>query len=122
MPLPNSSYDKLIGMFPTMLNSEDPFSFLGLYIGLMLIVVKIKNNKFWYDLSPKLKAVQRGLFALILGLTFVANYWVMAYEDYYERIGLKVRMLIYLMWFAAYALTFGALQYLTYYLFKKSNK
>jgi len=121
MELPNSSYDKLIGMFPTMLNSEDPFSFLGLYVGLMLIVVKIKNNAFWYEMSPQLKTIQRGLFLVILVLTFVANYWVLHLESYFEKIGIQLRILLYIMWFSVYAFTFGALQYFTYLFYKKKH-
>ncbi len=119
MELPNSSYDKLIGMFPTMLNSEDPFAFLGLYVGLMLIVVKIKNNAFWYEMSPQLKTIQRGLFLMILVLTFILNYWVLHLERYFEKIGIQLRILLYIMWFIVYAFTFGALQFLTYLFYKK---
>ena len=121
MKVPNASYDKLIGMFPTMLNSEDPFSFLGLYVGLMLVVVKIKNNAFWYDLSLQLKTIQRGLFILIVVLTFIANYWALYLEDYFEKIGIQLRVILYMMWFSVYAFTFGALQYFTYLFYKKKN-
>ncbi len=121
MKIPNASYDKLIGLFPTMLNSEDPFSFLGLYVGLMLIVVKIKNNSFWFELSSQLKYLQKILFLGILVFTFVANYLILQLEFDLEQFGIQIKILLYILWFIVYAFTFGALQYLTYLIYLKKK-
>lgn len=121
MELPTMSRDRWTGSFPSLLASEDPFAFLGLYLGVLLVSVNIKDISFWYNLSSKLRMLRHFLFGFIIVLAAWMNWFLLGNEKMLYELGMNLRYFLYTFWIGVYILIFGILYLLVYYLHEKET-
>jgi hypothetical protein len=51
--LPNNSFDKIVGAYPTMFYSQGIYALIGMILGLFISHYFIKENRFWFEYSKK---------------------------------------------------------------------
>lgn len=51
--LPNNSYDKIVGAYPTIVYSQGVYALSGMLVGLFVSHRFIKDNRFWFEYSRR---------------------------------------------------------------------
>lgn len=102
------------GSFPSLLSNKDPFAFLGLFLGVMLVSVNITDSSFWYNLESRLRQFMHVAFATFFALSFIGNWFLIEQERNFYKAGLNLRYLLYAFWVVVYTVLFGGIQLLVY--------
>jgi hypothetical protein len=72
--LPNNSFDKIVGTYPTMFYSQGIYALIGMVFGLIVSHYFIKENRFWFEYSKKV-FYARFIIGLILAVFFLGNFY-----------------------------------------------
>lgn len=110
--IPTDNSFTLLGKYPTFKNSNGAFSFLGFFIGLLLLFHDLENTKINIFQQQRHKALKMMLIFLVVlvGLSIVTLMRVR--ERWFDNISFISLIAENLVWFSLYFLAFGGINFL----------